>query len=112
MTATATPFNRPKLPIPEPLRGVELGTFTHSSIVERLPEIARRTLAENEFRPAVTAAIEALIAGIPDEPPRPFTDSHAPDTADWQDYLARYPGCNWLEVPWFLAEEYFYRRIL
>jgi uncharacterized protein with ATP-grasp and redox domains len=114
MTARPTPtlYHKPKLPLAEPLRGRETGTFTYSSIVERLPEIARRNIAENEYTPAGRAAIEQLIREIPDAPLRPLQDSHAPDTADWQEYLARYPGQNWLDVPWFLAEEYFYRRIL
>src|SRR5687767_1919138 len=108
----AMPSFSKQLPLPEPLRGVETGTFTYFSIVERLPEIARRTVAETSFAPAVRAAIEQLIAEIPNAPLRPLTDHYAPDTADWQGYLARYPGQNWLEVPWFLTEEYFYRRIL
>lgn len=112
MTASLYPLNKPKLPLPEPLRGLEVGTFTYFSIVERLPEIARRNIGENAYPPAVRAAIEQLIAEIPDAPLRPLIDRHAPDTADWQGYLARYAGQNWLEVPWFLAEEYFYRRIL
>jgi uncharacterized protein with ATP-grasp and redox domains len=112
MTASLHPFNKPKLPLPEPLRGRETGTFTYFSIVERLPEIAWRNIAENEYTPTVRAAIEQLIREIPDAPLRLLQDNHAPDAADWQAYLARYPGQNWLDVPWFLAEEYFYRRIL
>ena len=32
--------------------------------------------------------------------------------AAWNNELARYPGKTWLEVPWYWAEVYFYRRLL
>lgn len=102
----------PKPPIPEPLRGIEYGTFTHESIVERLPEIGWRMLKENEFSPAVVAQLESLLKGIPDDMIQPLTDTEAPDAADWARYIEPYLGQNWLEVPWFFAENYFYRRIL
>jgi uncharacterized protein with ATP-grasp and redox domains len=69
-------------------------------------------LAENSFPPTVTAALEELFQGIPDRPLAPIHDPGAPDAADWAGYTAPYAGQNWLQVPWFLAETYFYRRIL
>jgi hypothetical protein len=41
-----------------------------------------------------------------------LTDSEAPDSADWAAYITPYEGQDWLKVPWFFAETYFYRRIL
>lgn len=102
----------PKPPIPEPLRGIEVGTFTYASIVERLPEIGRRMVDENDFPPAVLAGLESLLEGIPDGTVQPLTDTEAPEAADWAGYAEPYLGQNWLEVPWFFAENYFYRRIL
>ena len=102
----------PKPPIPEPLRGLEMGTFTHESVAIRMPDIGRRMVAENEFAPGVEAGLEALFAGIPDDVIRPLADDGAPDAADWARYVASYRGQNWLEVPWFFTETYFYRRIL
>jgi uncharacterized protein with ATP-grasp and redox domains len=114
--------DKPRLPIPDPLRGIdrpektfagaEKGTFTHKSIVDRLPEIARRMLAENDFSPAVTGQIETLIQEIPEGRIRPLTDTAAADAADWTGYVAPYLGQNWLQVPWFFVETYFYRRVL
>ncbi len=102
----------PRLPIPEPLRGKEPGTWAHFTITVRLPEIARRTLAENDFPPEAAARLEALIQEIPQGPIRPLQDPGAPDQADWDAYVAPVAGQDWLEVPWFFAETYFYRRIL
>lgn len=101
-----------KTSLPEPLRGAETGTFTEYSIVERLPDIATRTIDENSFPPEVNARIEQLRQEIPAAPIRPVDDRDAPDAPDWKRYIALHHGQNWLEVPWFFAEMYFYRRIL
>lgn len=104
--------SRPALPIPPPLRGLERHTFTYRSIVERLPRIARRVLETNDYPPAIVAGLEALIADIPDAPIRLLRDAAAPDTEEWVLYVSPYLDQSWLEVPWFFAETYFYRRVL
>jgi uncharacterized protein with ATP-grasp and redox domains len=106
------PETNMKIPIPEPLRGNEIGTFTHSSVAERLPEIAERTIAENRFPPGVEAKVKLLIDEIPGGKIRLLDDPGAPDSEDWHSYVTGYLDQNWLEVPWFFAEFYFYRRIL
>ncbi len=35
-----------------------------------------------------------------------------PDAALWNQELAAYEGNTWLDLPWYLAESYFYRRLL
>lgn len=107
-----TVSSRPALPLPPPLRGLERHTFTYTSIVERLPRIVRRVLEANDYSPAVSARLEALIAAIPDEPIRLLRDAAAPDTEEWVLYVSPYLDQNWLEAPWFFAETYFYRRVL
>lgn len=104
--------NLPIIPIPKPLKGAELGTFTHSSVVERLPEIAERTIAENEFAPEMVSKIKAMVDEIPDGMMRLLDDPDAPDAQAWDSYVTQYLDQNWLEVPWFFVEFYFYRRIL
>lgn len=77
-----------------------------------MPRIARRVVEENDFPPAIVTRLEGLIAELPQGLIRPLTDTNAPDAADWQRYVAPYQGQNWLQVPWFFGETYFYRRIL
>ncbi|HRQ36917.1 MAG TPA: damage-control phosphatase ARMT1 family protein [Chloroflexota bacterium] len=103
---------RPKLPVPPPLRGADRGSFAEDTIKRRLPEIARRVLRENDLQDATVAAIESLVAEMPYALIRPLTDIHAPDTAVWQPAIDRYRSQNWLEIPWFVAETYFFRRII
>lgn len=103
---------KPALPIPSPLRGADRESFAHRSVVERLPRIGRRTLHENEFTPEAESRLQALLAEIPQGDVRFLRDATAPDAADWREYVRPHRGQNWLEVPWFFAETYFYRRIL
>lgn len=102
----------PSLPPPPPLRGAELGTFAHDTVVRRLPAIGRRVLEENDLTPKAARAVTALVDELPHGQVRPLQDNGAPDLAMWEGYLAPYLGQNWLEVPWFFAETYFYRRVL
>ena len=97
---------------PDPLRGSEIPSFTHYSIVTRLPEIARRTVAENSFPATVIQKIEQLVAEIPDGTIRPLDLPLDPNPAEWESYVTPHLGQNWLQVPWFFAEEYFYARML
>jgi hypothetical protein len=103
---------RPSLALPEPLRAAEIPSFTHTSVAVRLPNIARRALEENSFSAATIAQIQALIGEIPHGQIRQVNTPLAPDAARWAEYIRPYMGCNWLDVPWFFAEEYFYVRIL
>lgn len=102
----------PSFSIPEPLRAAEIKTFTHHSVVKRLPDIGRQILTDNDFSPATNAALETLIDEIPDGPIRPIVDFDGPDTAVWNTYIAAYQGLNWLNPPWFFVENYFYRRAI
>ena len=105
-------LKRPLYPIPPPLRGAETGSFAYYTVTARMPNIARRVVGENDFSSAIVRRLEALIAELPQGFIRPLTDISAPDAADWQHYVAPYEGQNWLQVPWFFGETYFYRRIL
>jgi hypothetical protein len=102
----------PPEPLPPPLRGIETGTFTHYSITVRLVEIAERTLADNPLPEEDAAALRALTTEIPSSLIRAVREDLAPDAAKWEKYIGEQQGKNWLEVPWFFAEAYFYRRVL
>lgn len=107
-----TPCDRPRAPLPESLRGAYSDAFTYNSIVVRLPDIARRTLAENEFPADVANDIETLIRDISTARIRPLAGDAAPDAAEWASYVEPYLDQGWLEPPWFFVETYFYRRVL
>lgn len=98
-------------PLPQPLRGNELGTFTHDSVARRLPEIARRVVADNELADGALAAVESLVGEIGEGVIEPLSGI-GPDQANWNGYVAQHQGESWLDSPWFFVEYYFYRRLL
>ena len=102
----------PTLPLPAALFANERGTFTEDSVVRRLPEIARRTIAENQLDDGQTELVEGLASEIPHASLVPIDEPEAPDAADWMTYIEPYLETNWLDTPWFFVETYFYRRLL
>jgi Damage-control phosphatase ARMT1-like domain len=105
-------MSTPKLTVPPPLRGADPGSFAEHSIVHRLPHIAQRVVADNPLTSAMRHQIADLIAAIPHRTLEAFTDPTAPDMPGWRDYVCAYLDHNWLQVPWFFAETYFYRRLI
>lgn len=97
--------------LPEPLRGNELGTFAHHSVAVRLPAIAARVPGENELSPASVASLGKLIGEIANGVITALP-GRGPSYQGWDSYVAPHVGETWLNVPWFFAEYYFYRRLL
>lgn len=94
------------------MRGRDAGSWAQYSIVERLPEIGRRTLAEADFPPEVEDRLNDLIDQIPHGKMQPIDDPQAPDIQAWNRYLEPHLADSWLTAPWFFVETYFYRRII
>jgi uncharacterized protein with ATP-grasp and redox domains len=102
----------PKEPLPKPLSGSEIGSFAHMTVTQRFPKIIRELLQDNNFPLRVRQNLENLVREILSEPMRPLNNASVPDYQDWQRYFSPYSGKDWLQVPWFFAEMFFYRRIL
>jgi len=97
---------------PPPIFSTEPGSWAHSTILERLPEIAQRVIDENQYPPEIIEHITRLQDEIKNGRIRHLLDDGGPDLAAWQVYSKPYLGKNWLAVPWLFAEHYFYRRIM
>jgi hypothetical protein len=89
----------------------EPGSFAHHTLTQRWPAVVRRMMAENSFSAEITADLESLVQELGAGQIRHIQDG-AFDGADWRRYLAPLIGLSWLDLPWFFAEVYFYRRIL
>ena len=87
------------------------GSFARHTILERKPQIIRQVLADNDYVPSVLVALEAFREEIASRPLQPLIES-APDVTDWNHEQARYAGKTWLEIPWYFAETFFYRKLL
>lgn len=102
----------PTLDAPPPLRGSDPDSFAHHSVVNRLPDLLARTIQASALPEAALAHLRGLGEEIPDGLIRGIDDPEAPDAADWASYVAPFRSDDWLAVPWFFAETYFYRRIM
>jgi uncharacterized protein with ATP-grasp and redox domains len=89
----------------------EEGSFAYFTLTQRMPALVRRVIDENDFPPAIVENLEALIQELPDGIVRLLRDE-GPDVAAWTRYLEPFVGKRWIDIPWFFAEVYFYRRIL
>jgi uncharacterized protein with ATP-grasp and redox domains len=98
--------------LPPPLRGLEPDSWARTTIVERLPDIARKIPEENDFPGSIEQELKILWNEIPEQKIRPIKDQGSPDFGDWRGYTADHLDQNWLETPWFFAEIYFYRRVM
>jgi DHA3 family macrolide efflux protein-like MFS transporter len=86
-------------------------SFARSTIVERKPRIIHQVIADNDYPPEILAALDAFREEIASQPIRPLSEE-APDVAAWNEELSKYEGKMWLEVGWYFAEAFFYRRLL
>lgn len=102
----------PKLPLPSPLLGSEVGTFTEYTVTQRMPAIARRVIAENNYPQNINDCLKQLASELPSESLSPLLHDTGVDFSAWVKYLEPFKGQRWIDVPWFLAETYFYRLIL
>jgi len=89
----------------------EPGSFARKTIVERKPAIIRQALADHDYPPDIVSALEDFRVEIAHKPIRPLTED-APDVVDWLAVWTEFEGRTWLDVPWYFAEAYFYRRLL
>jgi uncharacterized protein with ATP-grasp and redox domains len=103
--------DRQQVELPPPLMTSEPGSFARKTIVERKPQIIHRVIEDNSYPPETLARLDAFREEIAGHPMRPLCE-HAPDVAFWNREFATYRGKGWLEVPWYFAETYFYRRLL
>jgi uncharacterized protein with ATP-grasp and redox domains len=90
----------------------EEGSFAHFTLIQRMPAIVQRVMDENEFPSSIVENLERLIQELPNGRVRLLQDEQAPDLTAWAEYLEPFVGQCWLDIPWFFAEAYFYRRIL
>jgi len=97
--------------LPPLLMTSEPGSFARQTIVERKPQIIRQVIEDNDYPPRAVERLAALAQEIASEPLRPLR-AERPDAGLWNGALAPYRGHGWLEMPWYLAEAFFYRRLL
>jgi len=86
-------------------------SFARHTILERKPQILRQVIADNEYPPEINAALDELRNEIANHPIQPLHENAA-DVAFWNVEVSNLAGKTWLEIPWYFAETYFYRKVL
>ncbi|MGC9467615.1 MAG: damage-control phosphatase ARMT1 family protein [Anaerolineae bacterium] len=102
--------------LPPPLMTSEPGSFARKTIVERKPQIIARVIEDNAYAVEIIEALRAFQDEIVQDGARgagiqPLREQ-AGDVEFWNRHWARYEGRTWLELPWYFAETFFYRRLL
>jgi uncharacterized protein with ATP-grasp and redox domains len=87
------------------------GSFARHTIIERKPRIIQQVIRDNNYPPNIVQALETFQEEIASRPIQPLSEQ-APEVAFWNQELAAYHDKTWLQIPWYLAETYFYRRLL
>lgn len=96
---------------PPPLMTSEPGSFARKTIVERKPQILREVAQAHPYPRDILSGLEAFAREIASGRIAPLRED-APDVALWNAAWAEHEGHTWLEVPWYFAETFFYRRLM
>jgi len=86
-------------------------SFARFTLAERDPRILQDMEAAPYFSPDLKRAFQKFRAEIANGAIQPLRED-APDADFWRQISKPYIGRSWLDVPWFWAETFFYRRIL
>ena len=97
--------------LPPYLMTSEEGSFARQTIQERKPLIIERILSHFDYTPPIRKELQAFRSELANDPIQPLKEQ-TPARIYWDQDLQPWEGKTWLEIPWFLAETYFYRRVL
>lgn len=98
--------------VPSAIRTSEPGSFARQTLAVRVPAIldnARKLVGgvSREIDAELDTLRRELVSGVL----RPLHEA-APDRAIWDAACTPHVGRSWLDLPWFFAESFFYRRLL
>ena len=81
-------YEAPKLNLPPSLIASVDGGFTEYTVTNRMPNIARRVIEENDFSSEINQSLENLASGLSSENLLPLVDDTGADFAAWRDASA------------------------
>ena len=101
----------PSSPLPPLIMTSEMGTFARQTIEELKANIVDRVLVDYDYTPPIREALLELKAALTSGTIQPLQEATS-DKALWDEDTQPWWGKSWLEIPWLLAETYFYRKLL
>lgn len=90
----------------------EPGSFARKTIVERKPQILARVIADNAYPLETVEQLYAFRDEIASQPVQPLHEETVGQARIWHRHWRQHQERTWLELPWYFAETYFYRRLL
>ena len=99
---------------PPPLMTGEPGSFAHKTVTTRKPDVIRQVLADHtEIYPSqLIERVETLYDELTSNKTIQPLLTTAADGLSWQEAWRPYQGRSWLDIPWYFAESFLYRRLL
>lgn len=99
---------------PPPLMAGQPDSFARWTMTTRIPAVVQTVLADygNRYPPRIIKALNNLHREVAENGPVRPLKTTAPDGPDWQQAWQPYQGRRWLDLPWYFAEVFFYRRLL
>jgi uncharacterized protein with ATP-grasp and redox domains len=97
--------------LPEFLMTSEPGSFAQETIMQRKPHIIDDVIADNAYPSSIIEQLTCFKEEIAEGKVQPLTEE-AQDVQEWNKTWLSFKDKTWLELPWFFAETYFYRRLL
>ena len=99
------------LALPPFIMTSEENSFARNTIASRKPLIIDQILVDNDYPPDIQGRLLNLKAELLSGQIRLLEDE-SEDKTIWDHDMRPWLGKSWLEIPWFLAETYFFRRVL
>jgi hypothetical protein len=93
------------------LRTSDRGSFAERTFQTRIPRIVNDALDREDLHREAREALVALRSEIEGGAVRALWED-APDRALWDAMSAPLVGRSWFDAPYYLAESFFYRRVL
>lgn len=97
--------------LPPPLMTSEPGSFAQNTILLRKPQILEKVLTDNEYPSSIVERLTQFRREIAGGTVQPLFED-APDVEEWNRIWLQFSDKTWLDLPWYFAESYFYRRVL
>lgn len=99
------------LTLPPIIRTSEPGSWASHTFRDRIPRIIDDVIAQNDYPLGIVRNLRALRREIVAGKIRALKEQ-TDDRAFWNEHAREHIGKSWLDVPWYWAEAFFYRRVL
>ncbi|MBT28948.1 MAG: hypothetical protein CMO01_04730 [Thalassobius sp.] len=87
-------------------------SFAGKTMRVRVPDILQTVFDKNDFDESTIQKLKQLEKSIPFEKIEAFEFFNEEDEKYWKPVLEKYKDNTWLELPFYVAEALFYRKIL